>query len=237
VNTNVTYSITVPQGEHQIFVDNQGIDWMKIAEYVFTNFAVSLRCYALKSSDEVIGWVHNRNFNWRYIRDIGNLPPVINDGKVFVNDIIPNSIYTVEWWNTQNSTIVRMDTVIAITSSLSIDVPPIVWDYAFILKRISSTQVVTEELEKKKVNYLFENYPNPFNSATKIRFYLSEPDYVTIIVYNMLGEEIRTLVDRKFYPSGEFEIEFDASQLNSGIYFYKMETNKASMLRKMVLIK
>lgn len=237
VNTNATYSISVPQGEHQIFVDNQGIDWMRVAEYIFSNFVIAIRTYALKSSDEIIGWVHNRNFNWRYIRDIGNLPPLITDGKIFINDLIPNSIYLIEWWETQSSTISRIDTITATSSSLEINVPPFLWDYAFRMRRIGSTNVSENLIGRNNEFYLFENYPNPFNSLTRIRFYLSRPTKVSMKIFNALGNEIKTLIKDEDLLAGEHEITLNASELSSGVYFCILNVNNSNQIKKMILIK
>ncbi len=236
-NPNVTYSIAVPQGEHQIFVDNQGIDWMRVAEFIFTNFVIAIRCYALKSSDEIIGWVHNRNFNWRYLRDIGSLPEVINDGKIFISNVIPNSLYLVEWWNTQDASITKIDTITTNSSSLEIRVPPLAWDYAFKVKRLGSTQVADGFLMANKKFYLYENYPNPFNSSTKIRFYISETSNITLKIYNSLGKEIRTLIEKENFVPGDYEIIFDGLELSSGVYFYELRSDEFVETKKMVLIK
>lgn len=69
---------------------------------------------------------------------------------------------------------------------------------------------------------LSQNYPNPFNPTTTIEFALSEPAVVTLKVYNTLGEEIATLIDHELLDEGEEEVEFDASALPSGIYFYRI---------------
>ncbi len=236
-NVNATYSITVPQGEHQIFVDNQGIDWMRIAEYIFTNFAVGIRAYALKSSDEIVGWIHNRNFNWRYLRDIGNLPAVITDGQVFINEIVPNSVYMVEWWNTQSATIDFIDTISTFSNSLILNVPPFRWDYAFRLKRISSTKVADLTNNLKNKFYLFDNFPDPFNSSTTIKFYLNEPAKVNLRIYNSLGEEVKNLIQDKIYLKGEYEIKFDANNFSTGIYFYQFSADEFRQIKKMILIK
>ncbi len=237
VNTNATYSISVPQGEHQIFVDNQGIDWMRVAEYIFSNFVIAIRAYALKSSDEIIGWVHNRNFNWRYIRDIGNLPPLITDGKIFINDLIPNSIYLIEWWETQSSTISKIDTITATSSSLEINVPPFLWDYAFRMRRIGSTNVSENLIGRNNEFYLFDNYPNPFNSLTRIRFYLSRATKVSMKIFNALGNEIKTLIKDEDLLAGEHEITLNASELSSGVYFCILNVNGSNQIKKMILIK
>lgn len=234
VNTNVTYSINVPAGEHTIFVDNQGADWMRVSEYVFTNFAVALRCYALQSNDEIIGWVHNRNYNWRYLRDIGNLPPIINDGKVYISNVQTNSIFRVDWFNPQNSLSEKTDTVLAQQSTLELNVPPLQWDIAFKAEKIGTLGLA--EIEQNLVFELYQNYPNPFNSTTKIKYELPIRSKVSSTVYDILGKKVKVLENEVKNP-GIYEVEFDASNLPSGVYFYKLDAGNFSIVKKMVLIK
>ncbi|MCW8817567.1 MAG: T9SS type A sorting domain-containing protein, partial [Ignavibacteriaceae bacterium] len=83
---------------------------------------------------------------------------------------------------------------------------------------------------------LVQNYPNPFNPSTTIQFALPQSSFVTLKVYNALSQEVCTLVNG-FTESGIHSINFDASNLNSGIYFYKLDAGKYSDVRKMTLIK
>jgi photosystem II stability/assembly factor-like uncharacterized protein len=92
--------------------------------------------------------------------------------------------------------------------------------------------------------YLSQNYPNPFNPTTTIKFSipnLSSPhslngDLVVLKIYDILGKEIVTLVNEKQSP-GVYDVTFDGSSLNSGIYFYKLQTDNFSDTKKMILIK
>jgi hypothetical protein len=83
---------------------------------------------------------------------------------------------------------------------------------------------------------LKQNYPNPFNPVTKISFDLPKQGFVSLRIYDVLGREIRTLVNEVKAP-GVYNIDFDASTLSSGVYFYKLETNGFSDIKKMMLIK
>ena len=83
---------------------------------------------------------------------------------------------------------------------------------------------------------LAQNYPNPFNPSTTIKFAIPQSSEVTLKVYNALGQEVSTLINQ-FMESGVHTINFDASSLNSGIYFYKLDANQFSDVRKMTLIK
>ncbi|QQS36108.1 MAG: T9SS type A sorting domain-containing protein [Ignavibacteriales bacterium] len=88
---------------------------------------------------------------------------------------------------------------------------------------------------------LERNYPNPFNPSTKIRYivgdaYYASPALVTLKVYNILGNEVATLVNER-KPSGEYEIDFTADGLASGIYLYKLSVNGQTGTKKMTLLK
>jgi hypothetical protein len=83
---------------------------------------------------------------------------------------------------------------------------------------------------------LSQNYPNPFNPTTTIRFHIPNFSFVNLKVYDFLGSEVATLVNEE-KPTGSYEIKFDASQLSSGIYFYKLQAGKYTETKKMILLK
>ncbi|MCS7053395.1 MAG: M28 family peptidase [Ignavibacterium sp.] len=87
------------------------------------------------------------------------------------------------------------------------------------------------------INYnLSQNYPNPFNPNTMIKFQIPVDAFVSIKVFDVLGNEVKTLVN-EFKQAGFYEIEFDGSELSSGIYFYKLKTENFNDVKKMILIK
>ena len=83
---------------------------------------------------------------------------------------------------------------------------------------------------------LFQNYPNPFNPTTKIRYEISERSLVTLKVYDVLGREVATLVNEE-KPAGSYEVNFDATELTSGIYFYQLKAGKFLQTKKMILLR
>jgi photosystem II stability/assembly factor-like uncharacterized protein len=83
---------------------------------------------------------------------------------------------------------------------------------------------------------LEQNYPNPFNPSTKISWQSPVGSHQTIKVFDVLGNEIATLVD-EYKPAGRYEVEFDASRMASGIYFYKLRAGDYTAVKKMLLIK
>jgi hypothetical protein len=83
---------------------------------------------------------------------------------------------------------------------------------------------------------LSQNYPNPFNPSTTIKFTIPKSGFVTLKVFNILGQEVARLADGEL-TAGNHEVKFDASRLSSGVYIYKLQANDFSSSKKMMLIK
>ncbi len=83
---------------------------------------------------------------------------------------------------------------------------------------------------------LSQNYPNPFNPNTKINFSLPKSDYVSLRVYDMLGREVSVLVNGQL-TAGEYEADFNAKGLSSGMYYYSLRAGEYVDVKKMVLVK
>jgi ligand-binding sensor domain-containing protein len=83
---------------------------------------------------------------------------------------------------------------------------------------------------------LYQNYPNPFNPSTTIEFDIPERTNVKLVIYDILGREIETLIDKELEP-GKYKINFTATNLPSGVYFYTLRTPKFTKTNKMLLIK
>ncbi len=93
----------------------------------------------------------------------------------------------------------------------------------------SNTQIISEfKLE--------QNYPNPFNPTTAIRYEIPKEGFVNVKIYNSLGQEVATLVSKK-QNAGSYIVEFDASSLSSGVYFYKLVSGNNLNIKKMLLLK
>lgn len=114
--------------------------------------------------------------------------------------------------------------------------------YEYRLKQIdfdgtfSHSNVIKVDLDIPSEFVLEQNYPNPFNPSTTIKFGLPFESVVKITVFNSIGENVRELVNSKM-TAGYHTVSFDASNLTSGIYFYRIQTDKFESIRKMMLIK
>jgi len=117
--------------------------------------------------------------------------------------------------------------------------------YTYHICRTSNGGIVSVEnnnfIQATDAFRLKQNYPNPFNPITKIKFEIpsqaqNENLLVTLKVYDVLGNEIATLVNEE-KPSGTYEVDFDGSKLPSGIYFYRLKAGLSAETKKMILLK
>src|SRR4030095_6226772 len=109
--------------------------------------------------------------------------------------------------------------------------------YDFVTIKYSSVtgiEPVTNQIPDKFS--LSQNYPNPFNPSTKIKFALPQVSFVKLIVYDILGREVKRLVNEPLSP-GFYEMNFDASGFSSGVYIYKIFTDGFHDAKKMLVIK
>ncbi len=83
---------------------------------------------------------------------------------------------------------------------------------------------------------LSQNFPNPFNPETVIKYQIPEAGHVTVKVYDMLGREVASLVNET-QQKGRYELKFNAGQLASGVYIYSIKAGKFSSTKKMMLLK
>jgi len=96
---------------------------------------------------------------------------------------------------------------------------------------------ISEEEELIPNKYILEqNFPNPFNPSTTINFSIPQKNFVVLGVYNLIGEEVNTLINEE-KDAGYYQVQFNALNLPSGIYFYKITAGNFSLTRKMILIK
>ena len=83
---------------------------------------------------------------------------------------------------------------------------------------------------------LYQNYPNPFNPSTKISWKSASSSWQTLVVYDLLGTEVAVIVD-EYKSAGIYEVEFNASSLPSGTYFYQLRTAENVQTKKMILLR
>jgi len=138
-------------------------------------------------------------------------------------------------WNTQTITNKNINSMFFPSAQTGYAVG----DSGLILKTINGgglTSITNNRNMLPEEYLLCQNYPNPFNSSTTIKYQVPAKSHVTLKVFDLLGKEITTLVNEELEP-GYYEAMFDAINLSSGIYFYRLESGKFSSTKKLVLIK
>ncbi len=114
--------------------------------------------------------------------------------------------------------------------------------YSYRLKQVDFdgsfeySNVVNVDLTAPTVFALEQNYPNPFNPSTLISYSIPQNSFVTLKVYDIIGNEVATLVNQT-QSAGKYDIRFDASNLSNGVYLYSIKTDNFSSTKKMILMK
>lgn len=181
---------------------------------------------------------HCVELRWGTISEINNYGFEIQRSQDRVNNIvtIPNSF--VPGYGTTNTPHHYQFTDCTVASG--------VWFYR--LKQIDldgtvsysewiEVEVPTGVTEEKPIEFaLYQNYPNPFNPTTHFRFQIGRFGLVSLIVFDVLGREVATVVSKEMQP-GSYEIEFDSKNLSGGVYFYTLSSGHNIITRKFVLLK
>ena len=111
---------------------------------------------------------------------------------------------------------------------------PRTWDSISVV--ITLTGFSGNTIEPVPTYKLFSNYPNPFNPSTKIKYAVAEKTYVSLKIYDIAGSEVASIVNSE-HVAGEYEIEFNAGNLTSGVYLYKIQAGNFVQTKKMILMK
>jgi len=186
------------------------------------------------------------------IVDIGqqmDLPLTIrNDGTVALrlqNVSNQDSVFTHNW-NPADSLILPNDSLSITVTFMPVDTNLIV-DTLLLENNDRPLQVglsgkgktvvgIEDQSELPKVYALYPAYPNPFNPATTIRFDLPKNAEVQLIVYDILGRKVATMVNKKM-PAGRYEVAWNAANCGSGLYFYQLAAGNFNEVRKVLLVK
>lgn len=108
--------------------------------------------------------------------------------------------------------------------------------YIYVAEGFNGTTSVKDNISPLEFE-LFQNYPNPFNPTKTIQFTIPVADKITLKAYNTLGEEVRTLIDGEIVEAGNHKIIFNASDLSSGVYIYRLQSSTKVISKKLVLLK
>ena len=212
------------------------IDYICLAAYNNYAYAGSIDQGLRYSTDFGSSWQSSSGFPFE--TTIFGIGPV-GDGMVLAAKFMPDYIYVSynngsyfspyseglgRWANTE---------AFAVTDSFMFAGT----DYNGVWRRLRTGVVsVNTQNDLPQVFHLAQNFPNPFNPSTTIEYSIPGSGNVKLVVYNSLGEEVETLVN-DFKEAGIYKIYFNAGELSSGIYFYKLETGYFYQVHKMILLR
>lgn len=177
--------------------------------------------------------------------------------EFFTDNIINNNNVKLQWktsyeFNNQGFEIYRDNTKIGFVEGKNVPNIYNFWDnnlssgiHYYKLRQIDYNANYDEfipninpiEIKIPAQTILKQNYPNPFNPTTKIDFTLSRANNVSLKIYDASGKEVSTLINSIYYKEGYYSINYNASNLASGIYFYKLYSNDFNIIKKMIVIK
>ncbi len=151
-----------------------------------------------------------------------------------IGDTIWTEYYGPAYWSLGNSIKKTNDDGYIIAGVASDGTSTGDWDF-YLIRLATEPTGIPEEIKTDKI-ILSRNFPNPFGYSTKINFYIPSYGKVKLIISDLTGKKIKTLINKNL-QTGEYSIEFNASRLNNGIYFYTIETPKQSLTKRMILLK
>jgi len=164
---------------------------------------------------------------WRGINDCSPIPDTIYN---------ENGILGKKWTSASGKADIELYTIEdqehewPRTSTLGISATDVIWDFLKLQSRNRVTSIDEDDVHSSPKNFILQqNYPNPFNPSTTIEFALPQSAFVTLKVYNLLGEEVATLVAEK-RAAGVHRFNWDAKGLASGVYLYRLEAGDPSTI-------
>ncbi len=179
-------------------------------------------------------WYDNSNVNWAFEpdSDVAQIWPM-PENMAYANDTLKTAAMggfplgdLYHWWPTQYAQWKAQET----TEHNRIDT----W---LATGKDPGTSAVAKSSGNVPASYsLSQNYPNPFNPTTEIKYSIAKAGYVTLKVYNIIGQEVATLFQGQ-QNAGLHEVTFNGASLSSGVYFYRLQAGSVSIVRKLVLMK
>jgi hypothetical protein len=153
------------------------------------------------------------------------------NGSYSISGLAPGS-YNV----TADAVGLTTSTTQSVSTSYDSNGNPVVGSASFSLSSVTSVQQQPQSNAIPKSFVLSQNYPNPFNPSTTIAFSIPQGSKVSLKVYNILGQEVANLVD-DYRQAGAYSVQFNASKLASGVYFYRLQANDFAQTKKLLLLK
>jgi hypothetical protein len=254
---NVTYTVDVRPAIYTVKAGKKLVS-TNITPYVIGNVD-SIKIWGVWMNGPAVGGWDIRG-GWGPARRLDSLSKMYDDGTH--GDVVKgDSVYSLKWRYTTSDVVGQTfkfgigaldneggfgnnhienvsdaDTVFTVASQFGSIDPKFFNSWDFDLKKPKVATAVEDNWSVPMMYELSQNYPNPFNPSTAIQFTIPTQDVVTLKVFNVLGQEMMTILNQKM-DAGKHTVRFDASKLTSGVYLYQVSAGKFVETKKMVLLK
>jgi hypothetical protein len=224
-----SYTVKIPPGKHIITIDNTGERWLRISRIEITNCTPSLRGFASIGKTGIIGWLHNKDYNWKYIKKNG-FPPAIS-GKVKLQGL-PHGVYRIEIIDCNTGKIREVIQQSINLNELIFDIKDLQWDCAFKLQRVDS------KIKDQFIpDFEFQNYyPQVFNLQQKdLLLKANKSISIKASLENYLGQKM-DFISSGLYSIGDHKIKWNSDNLAPGFYTIKLSTTDRTYIEKYFLL-
>ena len=229
---NQTYTVNIPAGQHSIKVDNSGTDWITVASYTFMGLGSGLDAYVLKSETQnrLAGWLLNNSYHYQNVPANG-APAAVSGGTLQVPQVA-NGAYTMKYFDCLTGELVNAETVTVENGNLSISLPDILWDMAFLME----DQVVDVAQAPGRLD--FKIVPSPAAPGTTLMLDVETQQAMplSVTLLDMAGRAIRTLYQGDSIGAPERISLALPADLSAGMYWVKMDGGKGYAGTKPVVI-
>jgi hypothetical protein len=157
-------------------------------------------------------------------KDVSALP--YTGDKIFMRIFDSDNLPSAEWYGEAQIFEIKSDNIQ--------EYHPVILEVNSLIN--NNTDLVIDISQQELIYHLYQNYPNPFNPTTTIKYSIPKASFVVVKIYDIIGEEVATLVNAQ-KPSGNYSVKFDASNLSSGIYFYRITSGNFMATKKLIILK
>jgi len=229
---NQTYSVNVPAGQHTIKVDNSGTDWISIAAYTFSGLGSGVDVYVLKSDshNRVAGWALNNSYNYQNV-PVNGIPPAASGGILQVPDVA-NGSYTLKYFDCLSGALLASEPVTVSNGALSVALPDLLWDLAFLMEDQSVSVVETSQRLDFKV------FPSPAapGATLTLDFNTAGKTPLAVSLLDMEGRTLRSLFAGDSLGERQLISVALPGDLPGGLYWLKMESGEGKVGTKAVVV-
>jgi len=223
---------------HDIDPTDSVIVWIEGPDSVLLNDTIDYKLF-MTGGSAVAGGFNIAAFSGE-LDSVDTLTHII-DGELTHTNPNPFINDTVSWnFRFVAPDSILVDTIYSVANSVNGNGNPSgdQWNFGnnFIINVIDQPTYIKDKNIFPSQFVLEQNYPNPFNPSTSLQYTIGSRQFVTLKVFDVLGNEVAILINEE-KPAGNYMVRFDASNLSSGIYYYRLETNGFSQTKKMVLLK